>query len=118
MVPTAFVCLDALPLTPTGKIDRKALPAPSGPTRADFVAPRNATEATLVEIWKRILELETISIHDNFFDLGGHSLLATRLISQMRAEMNVECRVGDLLEYSTVAALAGRIAAMGAVERF
>src|SRR5437762_6880036 len=85
MVPSAFVTLESLPLTPNGTIDRRALPVPEQ-SRPDleeaFVAPRTPTEEALAKIWTRLLKLELVGIHDNFFDLGGHSLLAVRLIRQ------------------------------------
>ncbi len=81
MVPAVFVLLDALPLMPNGKIDRRALPAPDR-SRPEldkaFVAPRTPTEELLAEIWAQLLDIERVGVHDNFFDLGGHSLLATQ----------------------------------------
>ncbi len=110
MVPTAFVVLEALPLNPSGKLDRKALPAPELTSGAAYVAPRDATEAGLVEIWRGILGIEQLGVHDDFFALGGHSLLATRLISQIRGQLAVELPVRAVFEAPTVAGLAQRIA--------
>ena len=86
MVPAAFVVLDAIPLTPNGKIDRRALPAPS--TSVDnleggFVAPTNATEEILAKIWANVLRLDKVGMHNNFFDLGGTSLLAVNLLAEI-----------------------------------
>ena len=106
MVPAHFVTLEALPLTENGKVDRKALPAPehSG-SEAEYVAPRNATEASLAQIWAEVLKLERVGIHDNFFELGGHSLLAVTLIERMRrAGLNADVRA--LFATPTVAELA------------
>src|ERR1035437_4435526 len=87
MAPAHFVFLNLIPLTPNGKIDRKALPAPDR-TRPEldkaFVAPRTPTEELLAEIWAQLLDLERVGVHDNFFDLGGHSLLATQAVSRIR----------------------------------
>ena len=112
MVPAVFVLLDALPLMPNGKIDRRALPAPDR-SRPEldkvFVAPRTPTEELLAEIWARLLDVERVGIHDNFFDLGGHSLLATQLVSRMREVFQVEIPLRRLFEVPTVAGLAESI---------
>ncbi|MBW4609138.1 MAG: amino acid adenylation domain-containing protein [Hassallia sp. WJT32-NPBG1] len=112
MVPSVFVPLKALPLTNNGKIDRKALPAPDKvrPEQAGlFVAPRNATEKQLTEIWAEILRLDRIGIYDNFFNLGGHSLLATQLISRVRDTFQAELVVKNIFEAPTVADLAALV---------
>jgi len=87
MVPAGFVFLEALPLTPSGKIDRRALPGPDPLQREAeqiFVAPRTSIEKSLADIWAEVLTHENIGIHDNFFDLGGYSLLATRVVALIR----------------------------------
>src|SRR5689334_22151541 len=86
MVPSAFVFLDALPLTANGKLDRKALPAPEGDAyaRGSYEAPLGEAEAALAEIWSELLGVERVGRWDNFFELGGHSLLAIKLIGRMR----------------------------------
>ncbi len=112
MTPSAFVTLDALPLTSNGKIDRRALPAPeqSRPDLTEaYVAPRNQVEELLAGVWADALEIDQVGIHDNFFDLGGHSLLATKLFSRIRDTFQVELPLADIFEASTVAALAERI---------
>jgi amino acid adenylation domain-containing protein/non-ribosomal peptide synthase protein (TIGR01720 family) len=112
MLPTDFVFLDQLPLTPTGKVDRKALPAPSGerPELAhEYRAPRTRVEHTLADIWKEILRVERVGIHDNFFELGGHSLLATQVISRIRKAFNSELPLRTLFEAPSVAELAQSI---------
>jgi acyl-coenzyme A synthetase/AMP-(fatty) acid ligase/acyl carrier protein len=112
MLPTAYVLLDALPLTPSGKLDRRALPAPETalPDRAAaFVAPRNETEEMLAAIWAEVLGVERVGIHDNFLELGGHSLFAMQLISRVRAAFAVELPLRSLFDANTVAALAVRI---------
>ncbi|AFZ19715.1 amino acid adenylation enzyme/thioester reductase family protein [Allocoleopsis franciscana PCC 7113] len=112
MVPSAFVMLDALPLTPNCKVDRKALPAPNQ-TRSlleeAFVAPQSPVEAQLVQMWTKVLGLEQVGIHDNFFELGGHSLLTAQLLSQIKETFQVELPLATLFESPTVAALAEAI---------
>ena len=94
MVPSAFVHLDALPHTPTGKLDRMALPDPkeggdgSGATD-DFISPRSAMEQSIAEVWQEILGVERVSAHDNFFDLGGHSLLLMNVVSRIEQKIGV-----------------------------
>lgn len=112
MMPAAFVVLQTMPLTPNGKVDRHALPAPdqSRPeTLTSFVAPRTLNEEILATIWSGVLRLETVGVNDNFFELGGHSLLATRLISKVRELFQVEIPLRRLFETPTIAGLAGGI---------
>ncbi len=107
MIPAHFVCLPDFPLTPNGKIDRRALPIPEETDLDEgYVAPRTPTEDVLAAIWTEVLELERVGRHSNFFELGGHSLLATRVISRVRDSFQVELSVRTVFEASTVAALA------------
>ncbi|HEY0096629.1 MAG TPA: non-ribosomal peptide synthetase, partial [Archangium sp.] len=112
LVPSAFVSLPALPLTSSGKVDRKALPAPEG-VRPDagtpFVAPRSQLEQHLAAMWTELLGVEQVGIHDNFFELGGHSLLATQLVSRVRGTFEVELDLARLFEQPTIEALALQI---------
>jgi len=110
MVPAIWVELDSIPLTPNGKIDRKALPDPEITNIiTEYVAPRNETEAKLTAIWQELLGIEQAGIYDNFFELGGHSLLAMRVVSAIRRELNVELNIRDLFAHSTVALLSAHI---------
>ncbi|MBZ5622000.1 MAG: amino acid adenylation domain-containing protein [Acidobacteriia bacterium] len=113
MVPSAFVTMDALPMTPNGKLDQRALPAfdPARPqTPHGYVAPRNKLEETLIEIWAEVLKIERIGVLDNFFELGGHSLMAAQVIARVRKYVGVEVPVRSLFEEPTVAALASAVA--------
>ena len=113
MIPQHFVELDAIPLTPNRKIDRKALPAPDVSrigTEADFVAPRSPDEEVLAGIWAGVLRLDRVGTLDDFFALGGHSLLAMRVIARVRDALQVEVPLRALFEGPTVAALAQRVA--------
>jgi acyl-CoA synthetase (AMP-forming)/AMP-acid ligase II/acyl carrier protein len=112
MMPWVFVGMEAFPLTPNGKIDRKALPAPDGADLtqgASYVAPRTVLEEIIVEVWKEVLKVERIGIHDNFFELGGHSLLATRVIARLRNVLDLDIPLRSLFEYPVIARLAMEI---------
>ena len=107
MVPSDFVWMEKFPLTPNGKVDRKALPQPQRSRDSEVqVAPSTTTEEMLVNIWEEVLHAEHISIHDNFFELGGHSLLAMQVISRIREILAVEVPVGQLFEQRTISSLA------------
>ena len=114
MLPAAFVELNALPLTSSGKVNRRALPAPedSRPDLdASYVAPRNAIEEQLASIWCDVLGIAEIGIHDNFFALGGHSLLATLVHARISAVLQVDLPLRNLFESPTIAELAQRLEA-------
>jgi amino acid adenylation domain-containing protein len=112
MVPSAFVTVDALPLSPSGKLDRGALPVPepAGRGGGELVAPRTDAERAIAAIWGEVLGLDQVGVHDDFFALGGHSLLATQVVAKMRRLTDTTGRrigVMDLFQHPTVAGLAG-----------
>jgi len=113
MAPTAFVRLDALPLTANGKLDTRALPDPDPVAAAGHVPPRTAAERVLAELWAEVLHAERVGAEDNFFALGGHSLLATQVLSRVDQAFGVKLPVRALFEHPTVAALAAAIEATG-----
>lgn len=109
MTPSEFMFLNSFPLTPNGKIDRSALPAPaqSRPElEQPYVAPRTGVEKELANIWAEVLRRESVGAKDNFFELGGHSLLATQVISRIRKHFKLELPLRSMFESPTVAALA------------
>ncbi|BAY50137.1 amino acid adenylation domain-containing protein (plasmid) [Scytonema sp. HK-05] len=108
MVPNAFVILESLPLTPSGKVDRRVLPAPDLHSKITkkYIAPRTPIEEMLAQIWAQVLKVELVGIYDNFFELGGHSLLATQLVSRIRNIFKVELPLRELFVAATVAELA------------
>ena len=109
MVPSFFIQMEAMPLTPNGKIDRKGLPAPDSQlTQSDhpYVAPRTPTEQMIADVWSEVLHLDKIGIHDNFFDLGGHSLQATRVITRLSQPAHIDIPLRTFFEHPTVEELA------------
>jgi len=116
MVPSAFVPLDGLPLTPSGKIDRRALPEPDRvrrPIGQPFVPPRTLVEAQLARIWCNLLGIKQVGVHDDFFELGGHSLLAARFFTDVEKQFGRRLPVGTIVEAPTVAQLAKVLAHPG-----
>ena len=113
MAPSAFVYLDALPLTSNGKLDRKALPQPLAEVISkDYAAPHNEIESKLVAIWEHLLGVKKIGIHDNFFELGGHSLLAVKMVAESRQLIKIDLPLGAIYQSPTVAELAKVIASV------
>ncbi|HEY9429207.1 MAG TPA: alpha/beta fold hydrolase, partial [Gemmatimonadaceae bacterium] len=109
MVPSALIQIDEVPLTPAGKVDRRALPAPTRSDRVSrdrYVAPRNDIEARLIALWERALGIEPIGVHDNFFQMGGHSLLVARLFSEIEATFGERLPLAALFDAPTIEELA------------
>jgi acyl carrier protein len=109
MVPAAFVTLESLPLTPSGKVNRHALPASDVDRprlQTTYVPPRTRNEELLAAIWAEFLGIEGVGAYDNFFELGGHSLLAVRVVSRIRDVFSLELPLRDIFEAPTVAGLA------------
>ena len=106
MVPAQIVCLEAFPVTPNGKLDRKALPEPEFKTE-EYVAPRNEQESLLADIWAQVLQVEQVGISDNFFELGGDSILSLQVISRVRNHptLNMDLKLRDLMRYQTIAGI-------------
>ena len=103
MIPSAFVALDSFPLTPNGKIDRKALPAPEGISpEQEYVAPKTEVEQHLAQIWQDVLQIEKVGIYDNFFEMGGNSLLLVKVISKLQKLLKMELQVVELFKYPNI----------------
>ena len=116
MVPAAFVRLEAMPLTDNGKVDRKALPPPEGremPLKSMYEAPRKGLEQTIAEVWCEALDVERVSIHDNFFDLGAHSLLVAEVHVKLKEVLGMEIPLVAMFRYSTVSLLAEHLSREG-----
>jgi amino acid adenylation domain-containing protein len=118
MVPSAFVELETLPLSPSGKVDRKALPVPEelAAVEAVYVAPRTPAEEQVAAIWRDVLHVEQVGVHDDFFDIGGHSLLAMRVAARMHSATGVRIPFRELFTSRTVESLAARVAAASRTE--
>ncbi|HEX8353380.1 MAG TPA: phosphopantetheine-binding protein, partial [Pyrinomonadaceae bacterium] len=108
MTPSAFVMLDALPLSPNGKVNRRQLPAPDAPRpelEEGFVEPRTPVEAQVAAVWAEVLGVRRVGVHENFFDLGGHSLVATQVVTRLCDAFDIELPLRCLFESPTVAGL-------------
>ena len=112
MVPAAYVRIESWPLTPNGKLDRRALPVPEADAYATpgYEAPQGETEALLAAIWADLLKLDRVGRHDNFFELGGHSLLAVRVVTKIRQILGVETALRDMFAHPVLAELARKLA--------
>ena len=121
MVPSAFVALDTFPLSPSGKVERKRLPKPeeSRPElEAVYVPPETQTEQAIAAIWREVLQLDMVGIHDNFFDLGGHSLLLVKAHAKLQRVFEEEISIIDLFQYPTIDALATHLTQPREIEYF
>lgn len=115
MAPSAFLLLGALPLSPSGKLDRRALPAPDasvGELGRPFVEPRTDMEVRLAKFWSEVLHCDRVGVEDDFFELGGHSLLAAQIVARVRSELGVELPLHSLFTAPTVALLAVEVEAL------
>jgi len=108
MVPSAFVMLEEFPLSPNGKIDRRALPKPEVDREAEkgYVAPRNEAEEAITKIWRELLQVRTVGINDNFFELGGHSLLLVKMLDRLQESFKKELAIVEIFRHPTIATLA------------
>ena len=106
MIPSVFMQVESFPLTPSGKIDRRGLPAPERVETRECVEPQSEIEEALAAMWADVLEIEKVGIHDNFFELGGHSLLATQLLSRVRNAFQLEFPLKVIFQAPTIAELA------------
>ncbi len=116
MIPSSFVVLDAMPLLPSGKVDRRALPEPTLTPRADgriHGGPETALEHAIAAIWREVLHVDPVGIDDNFFDLGGHSLALAQVHSRLRSRLTRDVPIVDLFRHSTVRALARHLDVRG-----
>ena len=104
MIPSYFMELNEIPLTTNGKVDKKAMPEPSGigETGVEYAPPTNRTEETLVKIWQEVLGIERVGIHDNFFELGGHSLKATMMVNHIHKQLGVSLPIRELFKNPTI----------------
>jgi hypothetical protein len=105
MVPAAFVTLDAIPVSTTGKADRRALPAPDpeAPVSVEYVAPRDEAEEALARIWAEVLRRERVGVHDNFFELGGDSIHSIQVVSRAASEAGLRLHPWQMFQHQTVA---------------
>lgn len=111
MVPSAYVCLDKLPLTANGKVDRKQLPAPQGDAFAlqAYEAPEGEIETILAQVWTAVLRVDRIGRHDNFFALGGHSLMATQVVARIEEVLGLKIGIRTVFEFSRLSLLAEQL---------
>jgi aryl carrier-like protein len=114
MLPAAYVCLEKLPLSANGKLDRKALPSPDAGAYVtrEYQAPQGETETALAAIWADVLKLDRVGCNDNFFEIGGHSLLAMQLINRIRVTLGADVQLRDIFAANTIKDMATVLSAM------
>jgi amino acid adenylation domain-containing protein len=112
MIPASFVTLEALPFTPSGKVDRRGLRALEKPTEMNYLAPRTPLEQKLADIWGQLLGRDRVGIDDDFFALGGHSLLAARVVARVRSDLAVELPLASVFTHPTIASLTEEVVRM------
>lgn len=116
MLPSSFVVMEALPRTPSGKVDRLALPDADAARAEDsevYIAPRSAMERSIANIWEELLKVDKVGINDNFFGLGGHSLLLAHAHSKVMETLRVKVSMIDMFKYPTIGALAQHLSEQG-----
>ena len=116
MIPATFIPVEAMPQTPSGKIDRRALPAPDSQRpqlEQTYVAPQSESECLLASIWSQLLKLDKIGIHDNFFELGGNSLLSLQVVEQVQQKLEIDLPVVKLFQHPTISELANYLSKGG-----
>jgi amino acid adenylation domain-containing protein len=121
MIPSGYVFLDAIPLTPNGKVDRNSLPIPNDSLpeqQADYVAPRNEIEEVMAEIWADVLGVKNVGVFDHFFELGGHSLSATRLLARLKNAFETDLPLRSLFIEPTIAGLSKHIVCDASTQRY
>ena len=118
MLPSAFVVLEQLPMTPNGKLDRRAVPAPelSAYASRQYEPPEGEVEQALAQIWQELLNVERIGRHDNFFELGGHSLLAMKLIAKIEERFGVHMHSVRVFQYPAIAQMTEHLETLRAAE--
>jgi acyl carrier protein len=113
MVPSNLIALEKFPLSPNGKVDRKALPAPgpvSSQLTSSYVAPRSPMEKLIADIWAKVLRLEKVGVHDSFFDIGGQSLLMVQVQFRLCEALKTNLSIVKMFQYPTISSLAKHLA--------
>jgi acyl carrier protein len=106
MIPSYFIQIDKFPLTPNGKVDKKSLPDPEVKPDKEYTAPKSGKEKIIANTWKNVLNLDKVSIYDNFFDIGGNSLNIIQVNSKLQEALEIEISIEKMFEYPTINSLA------------
>ncbi|MDX8462490.1 non-ribosomal peptide synthetase/type I polyketide synthase [Mesorhizobium humile] len=110
MIPSQFVFLPQLPTNRSGKVDRRALPEPRKPNSKQLILPTSGLQTKLAEIWKDVLQLDSVGVEDNFFDVGGHSMAIVQVQARIRDRLGIDCKILDLFEHTNISRLARHLA--------